>query len=294
MDRYRLQAAHPFHDVTRLLIGREVRMADTVSFLGEVDLSEVESIRRRSTPKERPSYTAFVVKALAQTLEEFPCANRRLARRWLPFLRWRMQEFTTCDVGVAVERDVADTSVATFISVIRDADRSSLTQLTETLRAAASADETTDHQWRDYHAVVKSLPPWLSSRIIGLPNLFPSLWSRWRGGAALVSSPSKYGVDTVIGAWPSPLGVSFGLVKERAVVRAGQISARPTFTLTMNFDRRIMAGASAARMFKRLIERLENAQRELVTQASMPSPGDPSVELMDVELNCEKLNAIPT
>jgi hypothetical protein len=263
MIRYIIARAHPFEDVCRLVIGREVRMGNTVAFLGEVDLSEIEAIRASVSRRLRPSYTAFVVRAVALALKEFPYANRRLARGWLPFLRSRMQQFTSCDVSVAVEREVAGTSAATFIDVLRDADEMSLSALTGKLRALTTCDESNNRQWRDYHWLVRHLSPWLCSLLIGLPRLFPSLWSRWRGGAALVSSPSKYGVDAVIGAWPSPVGISFGLVKQRAVVRAGKIEARPTFQLTLNFDRRVMAGAPAARFFRRIIDHIENAQNIL-------------------------------
>src|SRR5206468_3362367 len=105
-----------------------------------------------------------------------------------------------------------------------------------------------------------------------------SLWVKWRGGAVLVSSPAKYGVDVVVGSWSHPLGVSFGLVKPRPVVRDGAVVARTTFTLTLNFDRRVMAGAQAARFFRRVVERLERAETELApyagraAEATVPAP----------------------
>ena len=43
------------------------------------------------------------------------------------------------------------------------------------------------------------------------------------------------------------------------MVVAGQVVAHPTFVLTLNFDRRLMAGAQAARFFKRIIDLLEQA-----------------------------------
>ena len=86
---------------------------------------------------------------------------------------------------------------------------------------------------------------------------------KYRGGAVLVSSPAKYGVDAILGTWPHPVGISFGLVKPRPVVVEGAIVARPTFFLTLNFDRRVMAGAQAARFFKRIVDILEHPVREM-------------------------------
>ena len=62
----------------------------------------------------------------------------------------------------------------------------------------------------------------------------------------LIERLLDWGVDTVFANWWSPIGISFGLVSERPVVREHVIVARPTFNLTLNFDVRIMAGAQAA------------------------------------------------
>ena len=76
-----------------------------------------------------------------------------------------------------------------------------------------------------------------------------------------MSSPAKYGVDALVTSWSWPIGVSFGYVKERPVVRDGKVVAGPTFNLILNFDRRIMAGAQSARFFARIKEYLENPEK---------------------------------
>jgi pyruvate/2-oxoglutarate dehydrogenase complex dihydrolipoamide acyltransferase (E2) component len=42
------------------------------------------------------------------------------------------------------------------------------------------------------------------------------------------------------------------------VVKEGKLEIVPSFYLTMNFDRRVMAGGPAARLFNRIVELLEN------------------------------------
>ena len=79
----------------------------------------------------------------------------------------------------------------------------------------------------------------------------------------MISSPAKYGVDMMVGHWPWPVGFSFGLVKERPVAVDGQVLARPTMTLIMSFDRRLMAGAPAARFFNAVAQALETAESTL-------------------------------
>lgn len=252
---YTIEPKNRFVEAMRTLPEFEIRPGNTVTFVSEVDLTAVEAIR--ATAKERPSYTAFVMKALALAMREFPYANRRLCRRWWWPLSVRLQRFEHCDIAVNVERNVPGAESATFADVCRDVDRRTLADLTAWLRALATCDETNNLQWRAFSGVVRKAPSWLSRWLIRVPLFSPSLWVKYRGAAALVSSPAKYGVDTMLGSWPSPLGISFGLAKPRPVVCDGQVVARMTFALSLNFDRRVMAGAQAAKFFRRIVELLE-------------------------------------
>ncbi|HZT81838.1 MAG TPA: 2-oxo acid dehydrogenase subunit E2 [Gemmataceae bacterium] len=261
---YDILPRNKFFDANRSIVEYEIRPGNTVTFLHEVDLTEVEAIRDRAAKagRKKPSYTAFVVKAVALALRDFPYANRRLwSRRWLPLIATRLQQFHRIDVAVACERDAAE--VSTFADIIRDADRQSLDALTEWLHNLATCDATTNKQWREFSTGIRKLPHWLSKLIIRLPYLSPKMWIKWRGGAVLISSPAKYGVDVVSATWSWPLGISFGVVKPRPVVRNGEVVAAPTFILTLNFDRRVMAGAQAARFFKRMLDVLDHAETEM-------------------------------
>ena len=282
MKTYDTEIAHPIYDITRAIVGREIRMGDTITFMSEVDLTEIEGIRNRTGM--RPSYTAFAAKAVALALHEFPYANRRAYVPFgLPFFRVRLQTFHTVDVTVAVERDIPGVEVATFIDILRNADELSLLEITRKLRTLAVSDESNNKQWREYKWIVTHLPAWLASLVVRIPVFFPSMWAKYRGGSVLISSPTKYGVDVLVGAWTAPLGVTFGLVKERAVVKAGKVVPCPTFTFTLNFDRRVMAGAQGARFFKRIVEILERAKTEMApymlgTLEAMPADLSPAVQ----------------
>ena len=81
----------------------EIRPGNTVSFISEVDLTEIERIRDRTTGERKPSYTAFVVKAVALALRDYPYANRRAWRSpWLP-LRWG-RDYKDCDTMMWLSR----------------------------------------------------------------------------------------------------------------------------------------------------------------------------------------------
>jgi pyruvate/2-oxoglutarate dehydrogenase complex dihydrolipoamide acyltransferase (E2) component len=269
--RYEIEPKNKFFEAIRAIAEYEIRPGNSFTFLSEVDLTEVERVRSLRVRGRAPSYTAFVVKAVALALRDFPYANRRVCRRpWIPFSGPRLQRFDHSDVAVACEREIGGAESIAFIDILRDADRLSLMEITEALHELAVCDASTNKQWREFSTLISRLPSFLSTLLILLPCIVPSLWGKYRGGAALVSSPAKYGVDMLAGTWTHPLGVSFGLVKRRPVVHGETIVACPTFMLTLSFDRRVMAGAQAAKFFRRIVELLEQVP------AAMEAFGNPS------------------
>jgi len=261
---YQIEPRNRFFEANRRIVEFELDPGNTVTFFSEVDLSQVEHIRASANKENKPSYTAFVAKAVALALKEFPYANRRVSRRaWLPFGNPRLQRFEKYDIAIAAERDVPGAESVAFVDVLRNADSRPLNEITQWLRNLATCDINTNKQWHDFSTIISRFPHCLSSMMIRLPYFFPSLWHKFRGGAVLISSPAKYGVDGVVATWSWPLGVSFGLVKKRPVVRDDLVIACPTFLLVLNFDRRVMAGAPAAKFFKKIVDGLENAQTDM-------------------------------
>jgi pyruvate/2-oxoglutarate dehydrogenase complex dihydrolipoamide acyltransferase (E2) component len=269
MDKTTVEPVRQFDRLNLSLVESEIDFGRTVHFTAEIDLTEIERVRARAASALRPTYTAFIAKAVALALAEFPYANRRLFRPlWLPFLSY-FQSFRSADVAVAIERNVEGQAAVAYIEVLRDVQRQSLEQITHKLREFANADLTSSRQWRDFSRLATSFPAPLASFIVRLPCHFPKMWQRYRGGAVLISSPSKYGVDGIVAAWTHPLGLSFGLAQKKALVRNDEVVAAMAFTFAMNFDRRVMAGAQAARFFARLCDLLRHP-RELTGGAPVP------------------------
>lgn len=219
-----------------------------VAMLSEVDMTECIRLRNELGAEhgEKPSYTAFVVRAVARALQSHPYANRSTIE--LPFFK-RLVQHEDVRITVAVERDSPGLEQATYAGTIRDADKLDLIALTRELRRLAAAEGEHGERWQLFHRIVTTLPAFLARWVLLTPHLWPSLWRKHRGGPVMVSSPSKYGVDMLVGNWPWPIGISFGLVKERPVVVEGKLAVRATMMLIMSFDRRIMAGGPAARFF---------------------------------------------
>jgi pyruvate/2-oxoglutarate dehydrogenase complex dihydrolipoamide acyltransferase (E2) component len=251
------------HNSIRSMVEYEIDFSQTVSFISEVDLSEIEKLREK-LGVERPSYTAVVVKALALALKDFPYANQWIVRgRFFPLLKSRIQQFNHSDIAVATERDLPGVTNVASIDILRHAEDLPLSAINGTLRKLAQSDESNNEAWRKQKYFMMGRPRWLFRFLSKFPCWFPKAWVEYRGGAAVVSSPAKYGVDALVTSWSWPIGVSFGYVKARPVVRDGKVVVCPTFNLILNFDRRIMAGAQAGRFFARFKEYLENPEKVL-------------------------------
>jgi pyruvate/2-oxoglutarate dehydrogenase complex dihydrolipoamide acyltransferase (E2) component len=253
-------------------LNRENKGDNKVAMLSEVDMSSANNLREqvRDATGVKPSYTALVAKAVALAYRRHPHANR------IPvgFFRQRIVQLHTVDVSVAVERDLPGVEQAVFVGTIRNTDTKDLATITRELIELRDATPETNTRWRTFKWIVEKLPSRLALWLTSLPRWWPSMWVEHRGGASLISSPAKYGVDMMIAAWPWPMGFSFGLVKDRPIAINGVVVIRPTMFFTMSFDRRMMGGAPAARFFATVCEYLQNADRWLIKSGDQISVSD--------------------
>lgn len=233
-----------------------------VAMLSEVDMSQCIRLRDQigAANGRKPSFTAIVARAVALALRTHSYANRTTLE--IPFFK-RIVQLDDINITVAVERDTPGIEQATYAGTITGTDRLSLSELTDALRRLANVEGEHGQRWELFHRVVTRFPPPLARFVLRLPRLWPSLWIQHRGGAVMISSPAKYGVDMLVGNWPWPIGFSFGLVKDRPMVVEGAVVVRPTMMLIMSFDRRLMAGGPAARFFNAVAQSLQNAQATL-------------------------------
>lgn len=270
------ESTNRFFRVFCALPEREIEAHVSVSFSSTLDLSAVEAVRAEvvRSGRRKPSYTAFVIKAVALAMREYPYANRRVFRSpWHLGGPW-LHSFGQADITVAAERDVPGREYIAFVDVLRNADCQSLDEIGAWLAALARSDEESNQQWREFSKLIQRLPWWLSALILRLPAWIPTWWERYRGASVLVSSPAKYGVGSVTASWAWPIGISFGYVQPKPVVRNGEVVVRPCFEFLMNFDRRVMAGAAAAKFFKRVCELLESG---VESRLHNPAPNNEAV-----------------
>ena len=79
------------------------------------------------------------------------------------------------------------------------------------------------------------------------------------GGSFTLSNFGSYGGDfeTPILNWPQSALLGIGQISDEAVVREGQVVARPMMMVSLTFDHRLIDGALAGRFRSRLRELLE-------------------------------------
>jgi hypothetical protein len=138
-----------------------------------------------------------------------------------------------------------------------------LAQITQELQELATCDETNNDRYKLFMRILNRVPRPFSLWLINAAYWFPELWAEHRGCACWVNAPSKAGADLVMTTWPWPITFSFGVVRKRPVVINDKVEARLTMPLVMVFDRRIMGGGPAGRIFAQFKEILAKADRTL-------------------------------
>jgi pyruvate dehydrogenase E2 component (dihydrolipoamide acetyltransferase) len=189
----------------------------------EIDMSRAVEARSRikATAGEGdvvPSFNDMVVKACALALREHPRANGA-------YRDGRFELYSRVNVGVAVAAQDA-----LVVPTVFDADRKGLRQIATESRALA-------RKVRDGQVT----PPELS------------------GGTFTVSNLGMYGIDNFSAVINTPQAaiLAVGAIKERPVVRDGEIVPAQMLGVTLACDHRILYGAPAAEFLARVRTLLE-------------------------------------
>lgn len=223
---------------------------DVVSFSQLVDFTAVGSARDRCklNGQPAPSYTAFIVDAIAFALRDHPKLNR-IVYRGLTGYRW--VQFDSVDIAVAVEVVDGDLDIA-YASILRNADRLGLDGIADALLKLASAPDN-DLQLKR----LRRFPAPLAALLARSTRLHPKLWVRFRGGSCAVTSPGKYGVEAISAKTSWPLTFAFGKVTERPMVVNGCCVPRRSVVLSMAWHRELTTGAVAVRFFEQIVQKLQ-------------------------------------
>ncbi len=191
----------------------------------EIDMKASQQIREEAKALEsKVSVNDIIVKAAAIALRRQPVMNRS-------FEGDRILQHHNVDVGIAVA--IEDGLIT---PVVRDADQKSLSQISQETRELAE------------RARKRALKP-----------------AEYAGGSITVSNLGMFGIDSFVAVINPPQAaiLAVGTVAEKAVVRDGQLVARPMMSVTLSGDHRVIDGALGAQYLKELKGLLEHPMRLL-------------------------------
>jgi len=190
----------------------------------EIDMERLWQVRRGWRDGGAalvPSFNDFVIKACALVLRAHPYANAS-------YRDDRLEMHSEVNVGVAVggERMLV-------VPVIRHADEKSLVAIAEESRALAQAAR---------------------AGILSVADMADATFT--------VSNLGMFGVDVFEAVINPPQAaiLAVGSVRQRAVVRAGELAAAHTMWVTLACDHRVLYGADAARFVAELRRLLETPE----------------------------------
>jgi pyruvate/2-oxoglutarate dehydrogenase complex dihydrolipoamide acyltransferase (E2) component len=238
---------------TQVRLIKEWQNQDVVAFSQLIDFTQVLNSRQRRERegKVKPTYTAFILDAIAKSLREHPKMNR-IVYHGLTGYQWA--EFDDIDVAVAVEASEGDVDIA-YATIIRNANEQGVDKLAESLHRIATTSSDDPQLNR-----LQRLPAAITGALARGTGLHPKLWARFRGGSCALTSPAKYGIENVIVKSCWPVQFAFGNVRERPMVVNGQCLPRFSAMLSMSWHRELTTGAVAARFFEEIVQRLQNAE----------------------------------
>lgn len=180
-----------------------------------IDMGAVAKLRdqindlRGDQPKV--TYNDFITRACALALKQFPTVNAQ-------FVDGKLREFSGAHIGVAVALPEG-----LIVPVVRDADRKSLSQISDEIRTLAE------------RARAGQLKP-----------------EEYSGGTFTVSNLGMFDVEDFIGVInpPEVALLAVGAVREEPVVKGGQVAVGLRMRVTLSADHRIIDGAVAAQFLQ--------------------------------------------
>ncbi len=205
---------------------RSLAISAQLTAMGEIDMGEIARLRnnlvaQESTLGTRITYSDILVFAIARVLRNHPRINASIVDKEIKV--WE-------DINIGVATALED---GLIVPVVKHADRKSLVEISKEVKTLVEKARENKLSGDE-----------ISGGTFTLTNL-GALGSGWTFETAIINQP-----ESAI--------LRIGAITERAVVRDGQIVARPTMTYSLTYDHRVIDGAVAARFLANLISVLEN------------------------------------
>lgn len=217
----------------------------------EVDVTHGKNSLKElsSSSGEKVSFTAFIVASFAQAINAYPQVHA--------FLDWRRRLVTFHDVDVVTMIEPKTGAVA-IPHIIRSANRKSVLQISQEIRAIQAKPDTSD-QAGSIVKLAPRLPRFVRLLFFRILKRNPH-WFKQMAGTVVVTSVGMFGKGGGwgIGFLPTHnLGITVGGICQKPGVKDGEILVRDYLNLTLSFDHDIIDGAPAARFANKITEIIE-------------------------------------
>jgi 2-oxoglutarate dehydrogenase complex dihydrolipoamide succinyltransferase (E2) component len=220
----------PFSKVRKLIAENMVRAKHTAAHthcFDEADMSAIVALRKEWGPKLEAqgiklTYMPFFIKACVLALKEFSWVNGEVKGEAIVVKRYY-------NIGMAVGRD----EKGLIVPNLKDCDRKNLVQLAAEVNDLATRARTDRLKPDDIMGGTFSIT---NAGVYGAINSSPVI---------NVPEVAILGVHKIV---------------ERAVVRDGQIVARPMMNASLGFDHRVVDGEPAVKFLRRVCELLERPE----------------------------------
>lgn len=201
------------------------RTSAHVTTVFEVEMTKLAAIRKRHAAEFEQrhgfklNYTAFFIRAAAETIKAFPIFNSSIDGTNIVYKR-------DVNIGVAVALESG-----LIVPVIRSADEKNFLGIARAVQDLAE-------RARSKHLRVEDVQG--GTFTITNPGMFGSLF-----GSPIINQP-----QVAI--------LAVGIIEQRAVIRDNAIAIRPMVYLSLSYDHRLIDGEVGARFLARLKAKLED------------------------------------
>lgn len=245
----------------------------------DIDMTCAEALRSRfEALGQKITVTAVLLKSIAIAQRKHP------ATRTIMLPNGGLIQLNKIEAQFTVERFV-DGGPALFFGTIKDPETKPLSEITRELHRCGTEpienipQLAIQSRFSKYPSLIRQIILFIGMRV-------PKIRIHYMGATFGFSSLGKYGCKSMIS--PSVITSMFcaGQVVERPIAVEGKVEIHPMLTLVLNFDHRVLDGATSARFINDIIdlllgglekhvaeelELLETEQRERQTVGEIPS-----------------------
>ena len=248
------------------------RVMGDPSVYGTIDLDATHAIQYMNAVHQksgqRITLSHFMGKAVATTMERHPDMNCII--RFGKFYPRK-----TIDIFFQVANDAAGKDLSGL--VIRNANQKSIVQISREMEQDIhSIRKKGDPEFRRMKSTMGLIPGFLVGKIMDFVSFLTytlNLWTPLLGsprdpfGGVMITNIGSLGLETALAPLVPysrvPCIIVLGALKEKPIVRDGQIVIAPLLTLSVTFDHRLVDGVHGSHMAQTLKKIFAQPEKEL-------------------------------